>query len=148
MVFNLGFDRKGSDLRNHWVYIPDKDIIFYRIGYYDNIIQSNKMSLYIEIGFPKDVQLKEESFYLDKVMDDLKKLRIVQNEQLVDYHSVVMDPAYVHISKESLEDIKRLKEQLAFYQIYSIGRYGSWTYCSIEDNIKEAQKVAQTISKS
>ncbi len=54
----------------------------------------------------------------------------------------------VHISKESLEDIKRLKEQLAFYQIYSIGRYGSWTYCSIEDNIKEAQKVAQTISKS
>lgn len=148
MVFNLGFDRKGSDLQNHWVYIPDKDIIFYRIGYYDNIIQSNKMSLYIEIGFPKDVQLKEESFYLDKVMDDLKKLRIVQNEQLVDYHSVVMDPAYVHISKESLEDIKRLKEQLAFYQIYSIGRYGSWTYCSIEDNIKEAQKVTQTISKS
>lgn len=28
--------------------------------------------------------------------------------------------------------------------VYSIGRYGSWTYCSIEDNIKEAQALADT----
>ena len=147
MVFNLGFDRKGHDTINHWVYIPDKEIIFYRIGYYDNIIQSDKMSLYIEIGFPKETRLKEKSFYLERIMRDLKKTGIVRDEQLVAYHSVVMDPAYVHISKESVEDVKRLKNQLALYQIYPIGRYGSWTYCSIEDNIKEAQETVQTISK-
>ena len=147
MVFNLGFDRKGHDTINHWVYIPDKEIIFYRIGYYDNIIQSDKMSLYIEIGFSKETRLKEKSFYLERIMRDLKKTGIVRDEQLVAYHSVVMDPAYVHISKESVEDVKRLKNQLALYQIYPIGRYGSWTYCSIEDNIKEAQETVQTISK-
>jgi hypothetical protein len=27
--------------------------------------------------------------------------------------------------------------------VYSIGRYGSWTYCSIEDNIVEARALAE-----
>ena len=28
--------------------------------------------------------------------------------------------------------------------VYSIGRYGSWTYCSIEDNIIEARTLVST----
>ena len=28
---------------------------------------------------------------------------------------------------------------------YSIGRYGSWTYCSIEDNIIQAQKLSDVL---
>jgi hypothetical protein len=27
--------------------------------------------------------------------------------------------------------------------VYSIGRYGGWTYCSIEDNIVEARALAK-----
>ena len=36
----------------------------------------------------------------------------------------------------------RYKSILKEKDIYSIGRYGSWTYCSIEDNILEAKEVA------
>jgi hypothetical protein len=36
---------------------------------------------------------------------------------------------------------------LAQSEIYSIGRYGSWTYCSIEDNIKEAKALANELNK-
>ena len=36
----------------------------------------------------------------------------------------------------------RKKKLLAEYDIYSIGRYGSWTYCSIEDNVIEARDLA------
>ena len=32
---------------------------------------------------------------------------------------------------------------LVDYDIYSIGRYGSWIYCSIEDNIKEARSLIE-----
>lgn len=56
-----------------------------------------------------------------------------------------MKPAYVHISKESQEAISRYKSILKEKDIYSIGRYGSWTYCSIEDNILEAKEVALEI---
>src|SRR5690606_7120129 len=36
LVFNLGFDRKGPT-GLHWTYFPQRDITFYRVGFYDNI---------------------------------------------------------------------------------------------------------------
>ena len=39
------------------------------------------------------------------------------------------------------------KEILEKNDIYSIGRYGSWTYCSIEDNILEARELAEKFNK-
>ena len=30
--------------------------------------------------------------------------------------------------------------------VFSIGRYGSWTYCSIEENIIEASNLAYKLS--
>lgn len=56
-----------------------------------------------------------------------------------------MDPAYVHIDRESLLAVSRYKERMARHDIFSIGRYGSWTYCSIEDNILEAENLAQQL---
>ena len=57
-------------------------------------------------------------------------------------HSVVLDPAYVHITRESMAEVARHKQLLATRGVYSAGRYGSWTYCSIEDNIVEARELA------
>lgn len=52
-----------------------------------------------------------------------------------------MDPAYVHINKFSEADKAKKKTILEQSSVYSIGRYGSWTYCSIEDNIIEAKEL-------
>ena len=54
LVFNLGFDRKSKFTKEHWFYIPDKSVNFYRIGFYDNILDADKLSMYIEIGYNKD----------------------------------------------------------------------------------------------
>ena len=139
LVFNLGFDRKGADRKNNWVYVPDRDVIFYRVGYYDNILGSDRMSLYVEIGFPENEDLGKEGLYLERVMDDLRKLGIVTDQKLIDYEAVLMNPAYVHINRKGMDAVTCYKQQLALQDIYSIGRYGSWTYCSIEDNILEAR---------
>jgi hypothetical protein len=50
-----------------------------------------------------------------------------------------MDPAYVHITRASMAEVARCKRILQANGVYSIGRYGGWTYCSIEDNIVEAR---------
>lgn len=147
LVFNLGFDTKGSDIRNCWVYFPEKEFVFYRVGYYDNIIPSDRMSLYVEIGFKENETITDTEKILKRVLTDLTKAGIITNQKLVDYHNVVMNPAYVHINKRHLEDIKRQKHILAQHNIYSIGRYGSWTYCSIEDNIIEAKDLAEQLNK-
>lgn len=143
LVFNLGFDKKGCDLRNNWIYFPNKDLIFYRVGFYDNIIGQNKMSLYVELGFSYQQDEIDKEYYLQRVLNDLKQVGIIDNHQLVDYKAIIMDPAYVHITKESEQDKKIKMTELAQYNIYSIGRYGEWKYCSLEDNIADAFSLAE-----
>ena len=52
---------------------------------------------------------------------------------------MVLDPAYVHITKASMAEHRRLTTLMRAHGVWSIGRYGGWTYCAIEDNIVEAR---------
>ncbi len=140
LVFNLGFDRKGPN-GVHWIYYPSRERSFYRIGFYDNIFDADRMSLYVELGFPSDATPQPQE-WLVRVLDDLRAEGIVTDHQLVAHHSVVMDPAYVHITHRSIAEVRRLSRVLATAGVWSIGRYGGWTYCSIEDNLVEARALA------
>ena len=140
LVFNLGFDRKGRT-GVHWVYYPDHARSFYRIGYYDNIFDRDRLSLYVELGFPKTGPIDVEAMRT-RVLEDLRAEGVITDHQLVAHHSVIMDPAYVHITRASIAEHKRLSRTLQANGVYSIGRYGGWTYCSIEDNIVEARALA------
>ncbi len=51
LVFNLGFDKKGPE-GVHWIYYPDRELSFYRVGFYDNIFEGDRLSVYVEIGLP------------------------------------------------------------------------------------------------
>ena len=137
LVFNLGFDTKGErDV--HWVYYPSRSTAFYRVGWYDNIFDADRLSLYVEVGFPSGAPVDVEAAR-ERVLLDLKREGVVTSQRLVAEHSVVMDPAYVHVTRGSLAEHKRLTAVLAERGVHSIGRYGGWTYCSIEDNIVEAR---------
>ncbi|MCC6873598.1 MAG: NAD(P)-binding protein, partial [Sandaracinaceae bacterium] len=58
LVFNLGFDRKGPR-GVHWIYYPQRELCFYRVGFYDNIFGADRMSLYVEIGYPKGAAIDQ-----------------------------------------------------------------------------------------
>jgi protoporphyrinogen oxidase len=147
LVFNLGFDRKGPrDV--HWIYYPQRELCFYRVGFYDNIFGSARMSLYVEIGLPRDAELGPDARGAMKarVLADLQTCGVVEDQALVASHEVLLDPAYVHISERSEADAAAKRAFLASQNVYSIGRYGAWTYCSIEDNIIEARGLADSLS--
>lgn len=148
LVFNLGFDKKGPE-GIHWIYYPEKDFSFYRVGFYDNIFNTPRMSMYVEIGYPADAVLTPADIDLKKsqVLRDLAKAGVVRDHQLVSSHHIVLDPAYVHITQESLKDVAAKKAALQTRGVYSLGRYGSWTYCSIEDNILEARALAESFNQ-
>lgn len=145
-VLNIGFDKPPLE-NHHWVYIPSEDISFYRVGYYNNILSQEAMSVYVELGRKKeDEDIPEE--LLDKVLFDLRKLNMIDDHKVVDWQYIKMDPAYVHINKECEMDKLIKFKQLNKDSIYSIGRYGRWTYCSIEDNIIEAKELAEKHNKN
>jgi protoporphyrinogen oxidase len=143
LVFNLGFDRKGPR-GIHWMYFPDRAVSFYRVGWYDNIFDTDRMSLYVEIGAPHGATFDVDALRA-RVLHDLVREGIVTDHELVSHHHVVLDPAYVHITKASLHETQRVRDGLALAGVHSVGRYGGWTYCSIEDNLLETQALARTI---
>ena len=147
LVFNLGFDKKGPEKQNNWIYFPDRELVFYRVGFYDNIIGQDKTSLYVEIGFDHEARDIDIDQLLDRTLSDLRKVGIITDQKLVASHPIMMDPAYVHITQRSEEDKARKKELLKQSDVYSIGRYGSWTYCSLEDNIHEAFSLAKAVAE-
>lgn len=138
LVFNLGFDRKGQ-AHDHWLYVPDRDLSFYRVGFYDNIFGEDRMSLYVELGQARGAAPKAD---LARVLADLRALGIVSDHQLVSSHSVLLDPAYVHVTTASRADFAEKRGILERHGVFSAGRYGGWTYCSIEDNFLEAHRLA------
>jgi protoporphyrinogen oxidase len=140
LVFNLGFDKKG-ERGVHWTYYPDRARVFYRVGWYDNIFDTDRLSLYVEVGFPKDAPVNVDATRA-RVLEDLRAEGVITDHRLVADHAVVMDPAYVHITRESIAEHERLSRILRANGVWSIGRYGGWTYCSIEDNIVEARALA------
>jgi protoporphyrinogen oxidase len=144
LVFNLGFDRKGPR-EPHWVYYPSRAVSFYRVGFYDNIFDTDRMSLYVEVGLTADAQ-PDVPALRDRVLADLRQVGLIRDHALIAEHHVVMDPAYVHITQRSLAEVARTRQELSNHGVHSIGRYGGWTYCSIEDNILEARALVAQLS--
>ena len=148
LVFNLGFNKKSKYTKEHWMYIPDKNVNFYRIGFYDNILDADKLSMYIEIGYGKndEITAADVEMQLKLTLENLRKLGIIDDETRLEEHSaIIMDPAYVHIATETDKRVQEFKEREAKNNIYTIGRYGAWTYCSMEDCMVAAKKLAEKI---
>ncbi len=145
LVFNMGFDKPAQDRSLHWVYYPQKDISFYRVGFYSNILHEDRLSIYVELGFPSAVEV-DVDFWQTRVLDDLRRVGILSNHRLIAQNALLMNPAYVHICGDSEEEKEKLKEQLEKQQIYVTGRYGDWKYCSIEDCIIQARDMVKKIT--
>ncbi|KRE83800.1 LPS biosynthesis protein [Paenibacillus sp. Soil766] len=145
LVLNLGFNKKSAIKNMHWVYVPDKETNFYRIGFYDNILDSDRLSMYIEIGYRSNEEVNID-YQLNLTLKNLKRMGIIDNHELVAYSSIVMIPAYIHISEEGQRVKENKKKELTQKNIYTIGRYGDWKYCSIEDSITDAINLAKVFN--
>lgn len=146
LVLNLGFDSPSPKYKKeHWVYFPDKNLNFYRIGFYNNILGQSKLSVYVEIGFPRDKEDINVGEELDKALKGMRKVGIIDEEmRLADKNVLLMDPAYVHVAEE--EAIKKYFEEFEKDNIYMLGRYGRWTYNCMEDCISLADELANRLN--
>lgn len=147
LVFNIGFDNALEDTSSHWIYFPEKKYCFYRVGFYNNILSQKNGSLYVELGFDEshvfsDSEIKD---YFEKTIEDLRECGILKNQQVVDYESIVINPGYVHITEDGKRFVKETMDILEQSNVYSIGRYGAWTYCSMEDSMIQANRLADLI---
>ena len=148
LVLNLGFNKSSPKYKKeHWVYFPDKKVNFYRVGFYNSILMQDNLSVYVEIGFPKDVDSINGDEELEKALVGMKEVGIIDDSlKLVDKNILLMDPAYVHIREE--EKIVREMKEFEKDSIYMLGRYGRWTYNCMEDCVQLADDLASRLNQS
>lgn len=149
LVFNLGFNKESVLCKDeHWLYVAAKDCNFYRCGFYNNILGTKNLSMYIEIGYNKKDTITQEEIdkQLKLTLENLEKLGITDKEtKLIEYVALIMNPAYVHINTKTNQKLDNVKEELAEKNIYTIGRYGAWIYNSMEDSMLKAKELAEKI---
>ncbi len=147
---NLGIERENiSD--KHWLYFPEKEFAFYRVGFTSNfspyLAPKGTSSIYTEVSYSKDRPLDKKKI-VKKVTEDLIKAGIITSRDRI-LAKLALDikyayPLYDHDYRESVAIVQRF---LRKNNIYSLGRFGSWEYLSMEDVINQGRETAQLISK-
>jgi len=150
---NLGIGR-GDISDKHWIYFPEDDYVFNRVGFASNF--SNSMapagcsSIYTEICFSDWAPLQFGSIEEAKkrVCKDLMKCSIIDpRDKIVCSHSFSIKPAYVIYDKEWNRARSMILDYLKERGIFSIGRYGAWEYSAMEDAILEGKAASEEINR-
>ncbi|HDP16311.1 MAG TPA: protoporphyrinogen oxidase [Candidatus Omnitrophica bacterium] len=149
-IFVVNFGIKKDDATDkHWIYYPEEEIVFYRMGFATNfsmdVAPSGRTSVYTEISYSDNKSIDKRKA-IDDTVKALKDLRIIASDDDIEICFPV-DIKYGYAIYDSNRDraVHVIKNYMKHFGIYSIGRYGSWRYMSMEDVILEGRKTALEI---
>jgi protoporphyrinogen oxidase len=132
----------------HWVYLPEEPFVMYRAGSYSNAVPSmapkGSHSLYVEISHRGAVS--DTKALRDKVLRNLIDARIIRAKKQVRFIEGRNIPyAYVVFDHHYARSTRLIHEWLGRQNIRSIGRYGRWTYNSMETALIDGREAATSI---
>ena len=130
----------------HWAYVPEAKYPFYRVGCYTHFSRDlappGKASLYVELSDRNEPDLER---VLPRVVDGLVEMGVVTGASQVRFARLRrIDFAYVIFDHAYYDALAVIEPFLAEARIVSAGRYGKWTYCSMEDALLMGRDAART----
>jgi UDP-galactopyranose mutase len=147
-VYGVNVGLKGSLRHDHWTYFPERDYIFYRLGYISNYAPGmapeghNALTAEVarrpEEGPPERLE--------DRVIKDLVRADVIaDSRQVVLVHTLKLDPAYVVFDRARQAALPLLYDYLMKNRIMPVGRYGTWNYMGMEDSLLHGIQAAERI---
>jgi len=150
-IVMIGINRESKVIGDkHWVYIPEKDFIFYRLTFMRNFLRSMVPegcdSVIAEVSESKHKKLGSEDL-VEETVRGLKKMGIMkESDKVIASKVVVINPAYIiytHNHKETVGEIHRfLREN----DILCCGRFGNWEYYNMDHAILSGKRVVEEIN--
>ena len=143
---NLGIARPGLGGGLHWIYFPDPDVPFYRVGFPTNfsrgVAPEGSSSLYVEFGLgrhePFDAARLESA-----ALEGLRNEGILQEgDRRLVRDWVRIDPGYVIFDRSRREVLARVTAELERLGVHLIGRYGAWGYSYMEQALLDGLECA------
>lgn len=142
--------RRPTKADYHWLYVPEEKYPFYRVGVYTNAVPSMAPagcgSLYVELSDRGPMPA------LDSILPGIVEALVAA--QILDAPDDVLFAelkeirwAYVVFDDHYYESVATITRYLESVDIYPRGRYGSWTYNSMEDCLLAGRQVAQLLDK-
>lgn len=133
----------------HWVYFPEPEYSFYRIGFPSNLAPGMAPRGCASVWAERSL-LPGEPFDEQEVIatttDDLRRAGILRARDRVVFARVgVLDPAYVLYDRHRARHVPRVLETLREHGIDSTGRFGAWEYSSMEGAMRAGADAAERL---
>ena len=146
---SLGVEREGIS-PYHWIYFPEEEFPFYRVGFMSNFSASMApegcSSIYVEISHMPG-ERSGDGALIEKSIAGLKGCGFLRADDKVPVADVQdIKYAYVVPDEHSKRAVPLIMEYLRENGILSIGRYGAWEYSSMEDAILEGRAAARDLA--
>ena len=146
--FDVGVRGPGDVAsRHHWIYFPEPEFIFYRVGSYSAVhadaAPPGCRSYYVEMSGGVEDWLKRPEELKQRVLADLKKARVIAEGDEVLFMELCDIPyAYVVFDEHYEKSRGRILDWLAQQNAVSCGRWGGWNYGGMEDALLEGKAAA------
>jgi protoporphyrinogen oxidase len=142
LVVNVVLARRRRHF--HWLYLPENDMPFYRVGYYPG---GKSTTGYLEKTVAMNERIDSEGIFRDMVQV-LRKTGMIEGPREILFHDLKKIPvSYIVFDKQWPHLVPPALDCLRQQQVFSIGRYGSWNYSSMADDIQMARDTAALINK-
>lgn len=132
-----------------WIYFPDKNIPFYRVGLQssfctDAVAAKDTSLFYIELpGSVPHTPAHEK-----QIWTALHQQGIISWEDTKLFSAWQDIPhAYVVFNRQRAQSVPFLLSELKKQGVFCAGRYGRWTYSFMEYSLREGQQLAQQLAK-
>lgn len=129
-----------------WIYCPDEQDPFYRVGMQSSFAAANaptgSYSLYVELpGIVRPSSALEQ-----RIETALRQKNIIrpQDKKLFSFFTQV-PYAYVRYDKHRTKTVGRVLKSLSRHNCLCAGRYGLWEYSFMEKSLLQGKEIAQKL---
>jgi len=143
---NLGLSKPVAS-RRHWVYFPQKEVSFFRVGFPHNFSGScapkGMGALYAEVSYSEERPLNKKTI-AQRIQDDLMESGLLNNNDKVvakDINDIKY--GYPIYDRNYQSSRQRIFKFLASQDMIPCGRYGAWRYMSMEETILNTREAVE-----
>ena len=146
LVLNVGGVRGPRCPDHHWLYVPDAEAGYFRIGCYSNVESAflpksaraaqSRVSFYVERAYPGGQKPGPDAVaaYTRAVVADLQEAGFIEATEVV-------DPTWIEVaytwSRPGSTWPKQAMQHLEAHDIFMVGRYGRWRFQGIAESIRD-----------
>ena len=146
--FDLGVRGSGGPASAyHWIYFPEPEFIFYRVGSYSAVHRgaapAGCRSYYVEMSGGLAELLAKPDELKARVLSDLRRAGVLAaDDELLFMELCTIPHAYVIFDQHYEGSRQTVVDYLALQGVQTHGRWGGWNYGGMEDALLEGRAAA------